>query len=49
MALGAGTLGVFSSRLRIDARDEVLAAVSHLLVEPKYLARLLGALSAAIH
>lgn len=40
---------VFSSRLRIDARDEVLTAVSHLLVEPKYLARLLGALSAAIH
>jgi hypothetical protein len=40
---------VFSSRLRIDIRDEVLTAVSHLLVEPKYLAQLLMALSAASH
>lgn len=40
---------VFSTRLRIDARDEVLTAVSHLLVEPKYLARLLTGLSAASH
>lgn len=40
---------VFSTRMRIDARDEVLTSVSHLLVEPKYLAQLLSALSAAIH
>lgn len=40
---------VFSTRMRIDVRDEVLTAVSHMLVEPKYLARLLSALSAAIH
>lgn len=40
---------VFSSRLRIDARDEVLTAVSHLLVEPKYVAQVLSALSAAHH
>lgn len=40
---------VFSTRLRIDVRDEVVTAVSHLLVEPKYLARVLSALSAAIH
>ena len=40
---------VFSMRLRIDLRDEVLAAHGHLLVEPKYLARLLSALSAAVH
>lgn len=40
---------VFSARLRIDVRDEVITAVSHLLVEPKYLARLMSALSAAVH
>ncbi len=40
---------VFSTRLRIDARDEVLTAVSHLLVEPKYLAQVMSALSAAHH
>jgi hypothetical protein len=40
---------VFSTRLRIDVRDEVVTAVSHLLIEPKYLARVLSALSAAIH
>ena len=40
---------VFSTRLRIEVRDEVLSAVSHLLVEPKYIARLLSALSAAHH
>jgi len=40
---------VLSARLRIDARDEIFTAVSHLLVEPKYLGRLLSALSAAIH
>lgn len=40
---------VFSIRLRIDARDEVFTAVSHMLVEPKYLARVLSALSAAHH
>ncbi len=40
---------VFSTRLRIDARDEVLTAVSHLLVEPKYLAQVLSSLSAAHH
>ncbi|MCR9094005.1 MAG: hypothetical protein NXI30_07300 [bacterium] len=40
---------VFSTRLRIDARDEVLTAVSHMLVEPKYLAQVLSALSAAHH
>jgi hypothetical protein len=40
---------VFSTRLRIDVRDEVVSAVSHLLIEPKYLAPLLSALSAAVH
>jgi len=40
---------VFSSRLQIEARDEVFAAVSHLLIEPKYMAGLLSALSAASH
>ena len=40
---------VFSLRLRITARDEIVSAVSHLLVEPKYLARLFSALSAAVH
>jgi hypothetical protein len=40
---------VFSTRLRIDVRDETFSAVSHLLVEPKYLAQLLSALSAAVH
>ena len=40
---------VFATRLRIDARDEVLTAVSHMLVEPKYLAQVLSALSAATH
>jgi hypothetical protein len=40
---------VFSTRLRIDVRDEVVSAVSHLLIEPKYLSQLLSALSAAVH
>lgn len=40
---------VFSTRLRIDVRDETFSAVSHLLIEPKYLAQLLSALSAAVH
>jgi hypothetical protein len=40
---------VFSTRMRIVARDENFDAVSHLLVEPKYLAQLLSALSAASH
>ena len=40
---------VFSTRLRIEVRDEILTAHSHLLVEPKYLAQLLSALSAAVH
>lgn len=40
---------VFSARLHIELRDELIAAHSHLLVEPKYLSRLLSALSAASH
>jgi hypothetical protein len=40
---------VFSTRLRIQVRDELVTAHSHLLVEPKYLVRLLSALSAASH
>ena len=40
---------VFSARMRIDARDEAFTAFSHMLIEPKYLAQLLSALSAAIH
>jgi hypothetical protein len=40
---------VFSLRLCINARDEVIFALSHLLIEPKYLARLFSALSAAVH
>jgi len=40
---------VFSTRLLIDVRDEVVSAVSHLLIEPKYLVQLLSALSAAVH
>jgi len=40
---------VFSLRLRILWRDEVAAAHAHALFEPKYLARLLSALSAAAH
>jgi hypothetical protein len=40
---------VFSLRLRINARDEVIFAFSHLLIEPKYLLRLFSALSAAVH
>jgi hypothetical protein len=40
---------VFSTRLRIDVRDEVVNAHSHLLVEPKCLALLMSALSAAVH
>jgi hypothetical protein len=40
---------VFSTRLQIDVRDEVVSAISHLLIEPKYLAQLLSALSAAVH
>jgi hypothetical protein len=40
---------VFTTHMRIEVRDEVVTAHSHLLVEPKYLARLLSALSAASH
>jgi len=40
---------VFSLRLRINARDEIFSAVSHLMIEPKYLTRLFSALSAAVH
>lgn len=40
---------VFSTHLRIDVGDELVAAHSHFLVEPKYLSRLLSALSAASH
>jgi len=40
---------VFSTRLRIDVRSELVTAHSHLLIEPKYLMRLLSALSAASH
>ncbi len=40
---------VFSTRLQIEVRDEVVSANSHLLIEPKYLAQLLSALSAAVH
>ena len=40
---------VVSARLRINARDEAISAVVHLLVEPKHFSRLLSALAAAIH
>lgn len=40
---------VFSLRLRILLRDEAVSAVSHLLIEPKYLAQLFSALSTAVH
>lgn len=40
---------VVSARLRIAVRDESLAAAAHLLIEPKHFARLLTALSAALH
>lgn len=40
---------VFSIRLQIDVDDECVTAHSHFLVEPKYLSRLLSALSAASH
>jgi len=40
---------VVSAHLRIEVRDESLSAVAHLLLEPKYFARLLSALSAAVH
>jgi len=40
---------VFSTRLCIEVRDEVITAHSHFMVEPKYLTRLLSALSAASH
>ena len=40
---------VFSSRLHINVRDEAVSAMSHLLIEPKYLGQLLSALSAAVH
>lgn len=40
---------VFTTHMRIELRDELVTAHSHLLVEPKYLARLLSALSAASH
>lgn len=40
---------VFSLRLRILWRDEIVSAHAHALFEPKHLARLLSALSAAAH
>jgi len=40
---------VFSLRLRILWRDEGVSAHAHALFEPKHLARLLTALSAAAH
>ncbi len=40
---------VFSLRLEIDVRDERVSAISHLMIEPKYLTQLLSALSAAAH
>ena len=40
---------VVSARLRIEVRDEAVSAVAHLLIEPKYFARLLSSLAAAIH
>jgi len=40
---------VVSAHLRIEVRDESLSSVVHLLVEPKHFARLLSALSAAVH
>lgn len=40
---------VMSTRVRIEVRDEVVSAVTHLLIGPKYLAGLLSALSAAVH
>lgn len=40
---------VVSVRLRLEVRDEVLAAVAHLLLEPKRMAQLLSALAAAVH
>ena len=40
---------VFSTRMQIDVRDETFTALSHMLIEPKYLTRLLSAVSAAMH
>ena len=40
---------VFSTRMQINVRDEIVSAMSHLLIEPKYLGQLLSALSAAVH
>jgi hypothetical protein len=40
---------VFSAQLRIEIRDEIVSAITHLLIEPKYLAQLLSGLSAAVH
>lgn len=40
---------VLSARLRIEVRDEILAGVVHLLLEPKSFGRLLASLSAPIH
>lgn len=40
---------VFSTRMQIEVRDEFVSAMSHLLIEPKYLGQLLSALSAAVH
>ena len=40
---------VFSLRLQILWRDEIVSAHAHALFEPKYLPRLLSALSAAAH
>lgn len=40
---------VVSVRIKVEDRDEVLAAVAHLLLEPKRMTQLLSALSAAVH
>lgn len=40
---------VFSTRLHIEISDEVIAAMSHLLIEPKSLTQLLSALSVVVH
>ena len=40
---------VFSMRMQIHVRDDVFTAASHMLIEPKYLAPLLSALSQAMH
>lgn len=40
---------VFSCRVRLDVRDEAFEAMTHLMIEPKYLSPLLSGLSAAVH